>query len=41
MNAGLAQSKGHSSLRGWLALMFIGPVATLLTVVLSKLLSVP
>ncbi len=34
INAGLAQSKGRSGLLWWLASLVIGPVATLLIVVL-------
>lgn len=34
INAGLAQSKGRSGLMWWLASLFIGPLATLLIVVL-------
>lgn len=34
INAGLAQSKGRSGLLWWLASIFIGPLATLLIVVL-------
>lgn len=34
INAGLAQSKGRSGLLWWLASLIIGPVATLLIVVL-------
>jgi hypothetical protein len=40
INAGLAQSKGRSGLLWWLASLFIGPIATLLIVVLPKLSSV-
>ena len=36
INAGLAQSKGRSGLLWWLASIFIGPIATLLIVVLPK-----
>lgn len=36
INAGLAQSKGRSGLLWWLASIFIGPLATLLIVVLPK-----
>ena len=32
INAGLAQSKGRSGLRWWLASIFLGPFATLLIV---------
>jgi hypothetical protein len=35
INAGLAQSKGRSGLGWWLASLFIGPVVTLLVVVLN------
>ena len=36
INAGLAQSKNRSGLGWWLASLFIGPIATLLIVVLDK-----
>lgn len=36
INAGLAQPKGRSGLLWWLASLFIGPVATLLIVVLPS-----
>ena len=36
INAGLAQLKGRSGLGWWLASLFIGPIATLLIVVLPK-----
>jgi hypothetical protein len=36
INAGLAQSKGRSGLVWWLASIFLGPLATLLIVVLPK-----
>ena len=36
INAGLAQSKGRSGFLWWLASIFIGPIATLLIVVLPK-----
>ena len=36
INAGLAQSKGRSGLLWWLVSLFIGPVATLLIVVLPR-----
>ena len=41
INAGLAQSKGRSGLLWWLASLFIGPIATLLIVVLPKVPSEP
>jgi hypothetical protein len=41
INAGLAQSKGRSGLLWWLASLFIGPLATLLIVVLPKVPTVP
>jgi hypothetical protein len=41
INAGLAQSKGRSGLLWWLFSLFIGPIATLLIVVLPKVLSEP
>jgi hypothetical protein len=41
INAALAQSKGRSGLLWWLASLFIGPLATLLIVVLPKVPSVP
>jgi hypothetical protein len=34
INAGLAQSKGRSGLGWWLISLFIGPLATLIIVVL-------
>ncbi|HTQ37706.1 MAG TPA: hypothetical protein VMJ32_01690 [Pirellulales bacterium] len=37
INAGLAQSKNRSALGWWLGSLFIGPIATLLIVVLPKL----
>ena len=36
VNAGLAQSKGRSGFLLWLASIFIGPIVTLLIVVLPK-----
>ena len=36
INAGLAQSKNRSGLGWWLASLVIGPIATLLIVVLDK-----
>jgi hypothetical protein len=43
INAGLAQSKGRSGLLWWLLSLFIGPIATLLIVVLEAVrpVSVP
>lgn len=41
INAGLAQSKGRSGLLWWLASLFIGPIATLLIVVLPKVPLLP
>lgn len=41
INAGLAQSKGRSGLNWWLASLFIGPIATLLIVVLDPVVVVP
>ena len=41
INAGLAQSKGRSGLLWWLASLFIGPIATLLIVVLPKVPLIP
>lgn len=35
INAGLAQSKGRSGLMWWLLSLVIGPIATLLIVVLN------
>jgi hypothetical protein len=35
INAGLAQSKGRSGLGWWVASIFIGPIATLLIVLLD------
>jgi len=37
INAGLAQSKGRSGLGWWLGSLLIGPLATLLIVVLQPL----
>lgn len=34
INAGLAQSKGRSGLLWWLGSLFLGPLATLLIVIL-------
>ncbi len=36
INAGLAQAKGRSGLLWWLISLFLGPIATFLIVVLSK-----
>jgi hypothetical protein len=36
INAGLAQSKGRSGLIWWLVSLLLGPVATLLIVVLDR-----
>jgi type IV secretory pathway VirB2 component (pilin) len=36
INAGLAQSKGRSGLLWWLLSMLLGPIATLLIVVLPR-----
>lgn len=36
INAGLAQAKGRSGLLWWLVSLFLGPIATLLIVVLPK-----
>jgi hypothetical protein len=36
INAGLAQAKGRSGLLWWLASLLVGPVATLLIVVLPR-----
>ncbi len=36
LNAGLAQAKGRSGLAWWLASIFLGPIATLLIVLLDK-----
>jgi hypothetical protein len=35
INAGLAQSKGRSGLGWWLASLFLGPICTLLIVLLE------
>ncbi len=35
INAGLAQSKGRSGLGWWLGSLFLGPICTLLIVVLG------
>jgi hypothetical protein len=37
INAGLAQSKGRSGLAWWLLSLLLGPIATLLIVVLDPL----
>lgn len=37
INAGLAQSKGRSGLNWWLVSLLLGPVATLLIVVMDPL----
>ena len=37
INAGLAQSKGRSGLLWWLASLLIGPIATLLIVILPRI----
>jgi hypothetical protein len=37
INAGLAQSRNRSGLAWWFASLFIGPLATLLIVVLPKI----
>jgi type IV secretory pathway VirB2 component (pilin) len=37
VNAGIAQSKGRSGLLWWVCSLLLGPVATLLIVVLPKL----
>ena len=39
INAGLAQSKGRSGLLWWLASLLLGPIATLLIVILPGALS--
>jgi hypothetical protein len=36
INSGLAQAKGRSGLLWWVASLFLGPVATLLIVVLER-----
>ena len=36
INAGLAQAKGHSGLLWWLLSLVLGPIATLLIVVLPR-----
>jgi hypothetical protein len=41
INAGLAQSKNRSGLGWWLGSLFIGPIATLLIVVLPKAVPTP
>ena len=41
INAGLAQSKGRSRLNWWLLSLLLGPVATLLIVVLDPLPQAP
>jgi len=37
INAGLAESKGRPKLGWWLASIFVGPIATLLIVVLDPI----
>jgi hypothetical protein len=37
VNAGLAQSKNRSGLAWWVISLFIGPIATLIIVLLDKL----
>lgn len=37
LNAGLAQAKGRSGLAWWLVSIFLGPIATLLIVLLDKI----
>ena len=37
INAGLAQSKGRSGLGWWFASLFLGPICTLLIVVLDPI----
>jgi hypothetical protein len=41
INAGLAQSKGRSGFLWWLASLFLGPLATLLIVVLEPVRRLP
>ncbi len=41
INAGLAQSKGHSGLTWWLASLLLGPVATFIIVVFLEPSSTP
>jgi hypothetical protein len=41
INAGLAQSKGRSGLLWWLGSLLLGPIATLLIVVLPKVEPAP
>lgn len=36
LNAGLAQSKGRSGLMWWILSLVLGPIATLLLVILPK-----
>lgn len=36
INAGLAQAKGRSGLAWWLISLFLGPIATLLIVILPE-----
>lgn len=36
INAGLAQGKGRSGLAWWLVSLFLGPIATLLIVLLDR-----
>ena len=39
INAGLAQAKGRSGLGWWLGSLLLGPIATLIVVLLPPLLS--
>jgi hypothetical protein len=41
INAGLAQAKGRSGLNWWFLSLFIGPIATLLIVVMDRPESTP
>ena len=41
INAGLAQSKGRSGLNWWLLSLLLGPLATLLIVVMDPLTGTP
>ena len=36
INAGLAQAKGRSGLLWWIVSLFVGPIATLLIVILPR-----
>ncbi|WP_293003604.1 hypothetical protein [Nevskia sp.] len=41
INSGLAQGKGHPGLLWWLASMLLGPIATLIIVVVPRVIETP